>query len=211
MLHSPRRADGYAGSLRYWVAIILVALAAIFVAQNRDRVGVHVLWVTVESPMWLILTIIFFMDYSSACCCAVDGASHARIQCCAAAADGKRPYTASSRLQAAGLRPAIKLFEEAAAVVPLPRPPQPIVIADYGASTGHNSLLPVGAAIAVLRKRTRPEHPCWWPIPMCPRTTSPCCSRRWRTTRTPICAGMRRASPRRSGGRSTHRSCRPTA
>ena len=67
-------------------------------------------------------------------------------------------YTASSRLQAAGLQPAIKLFEEAAAVVPLPRPPQPIVIADYGAATGHNSLLPVGAAIAVLRKRTRPEH-----------------------------------------------------
>ena len=67
-------------------------------------------------------------------------------------------YSASSRLQAAGLQPAIKLFEEAAEVVPLPRPPQPIVIADYGAATGHNSLLPVGAAIAVLRKRTRPEH-----------------------------------------------------
>ncbi|MGV0744496.1 DUF1049 domain-containing protein [Mycolicibacterium sp. XJ870] len=46
-------------ALRYWVALILVALAAIFVAQNRSRVGVHVLWVTVESPMWLILVIIF--------------------------------------------------------------------------------------------------------------------------------------------------------
>jgi hypothetical protein len=53
---------------------------------------------------------------------------------------------------------AIKLFEEAAQAVPLPKPPQPIVIADYGASTGHNSLLPIGAAIAVVRKRTRPEH-----------------------------------------------------
>lgn len=67
-------------------------------------------------------------------------------------------YTASSRLQAAGLRPAMKLFEDAAAHVPLPRPPQPIVIADYGASTGHNSLLPVNAAIDVLRKRTRADH-----------------------------------------------------
>jgi salicylate 1-O-methyltransferase len=67
-------------------------------------------------------------------------------------------YTAGSRLQAAGLRPAITLFERAAEVVPLPRPPQPVVIADYGASTGHNSLLPIGAAIAVLRTRTRPEH-----------------------------------------------------
>jgi lipopolysaccharide assembly protein A len=46
-------------ALRYWVASILVALAAIFVAQNRDRVGVHVLWVTVESPMWFILVILF--------------------------------------------------------------------------------------------------------------------------------------------------------
>jgi hypothetical protein len=67
-------------------------------------------------------------------------------------------YTASSRLQAAGLRPAMAIFEEAAAVVPLPRAPQPIVIADYGAATGHNSLLPICAAIDVLRKRTRPEH-----------------------------------------------------
>jgi salicylate 1-O-methyltransferase len=67
-------------------------------------------------------------------------------------------YTESSRLKAAGLLRAIKLFEEAAEAVPLPKPPQPIVIADYGASTGHNSLLPIGAAITVLRKRTRPEH-----------------------------------------------------
>jgi hypothetical protein len=67
-------------------------------------------------------------------------------------------YTAASRLQAAGLRRAITLFEHAAEVVPLPRSPRPIVIADYGAATGHNSLLPIGAAIAVVRKRTRPEH-----------------------------------------------------
>jgi salicylate 1-O-methyltransferase len=67
-------------------------------------------------------------------------------------------YTANSRLQAAGLRPAIALFERAAEVVPLPRAPQPIVIADYGASTGHNSLLPVGAALGVLRKRTGREQ-----------------------------------------------------
>src|SRR6187549_3441758 len=67
-------------------------------------------------------------------------------------------YTASSRLQAAGLDAAMALFEKAAAAVPLPKPPQPIVIADYGAASGHNSLLPVSAAIAVLRKRTRHDH-----------------------------------------------------
>ncbi len=67
-------------------------------------------------------------------------------------------YSAAVRLQAAGLQSAIAMFEQASAAVPLPDPPQPIVIADYGASSGHNSLIPVGAAIAVLRKRTRPEH-----------------------------------------------------
>ena len=67
-------------------------------------------------------------------------------------------YSASSRLQAAGLRPAITLFEEAARTVPLPRAPQPIAIADYGAANGYNSLLPIGAAIAIVRERTRPDH-----------------------------------------------------
>ena len=67
-------------------------------------------------------------------------------------------YTVSSRLQAAGLRPAIEIFEQAAGTVPLPQPPQPIVIADYGASTGHNSMAPISAALPVLRNRTRPEH-----------------------------------------------------
>ncbi len=67
-------------------------------------------------------------------------------------------YTATTRLQAAGLRRAITLFEKAAEVVPIPRSPRPVVIADYGAATGHNSLLPIAAAIAVLRTRTRPEH-----------------------------------------------------
>jgi salicylate 1-O-methyltransferase len=67
-------------------------------------------------------------------------------------------YSAASRLQAAGLPRAIALFEAAADVVPIPRSPRPIVVADYGAGTGHNSVLPVCAAIAKLRARTRPEH-----------------------------------------------------
>ncbi|GAB3002542.1 class I SAM-dependent methyltransferase [Mycobacterium bourgelatii] len=67
-------------------------------------------------------------------------------------------YTASSRLQAAGLLPAVKLFERVAAEIPLPAPPSPIVIADYGAATGYNSLLPLSTAIQVLRRRTRHDH-----------------------------------------------------
>ncbi|MGV0835273.1 SAM-dependent methyltransferase [Mycolicibacterium thermoresistibile] len=67
-------------------------------------------------------------------------------------------YTAGSRLEAAGLREAIRLFEQAADTVPLPRAPQPIVIADYGAATGHNSLRPICAAIDVVRRRTSADH-----------------------------------------------------
>lgn len=65
----------------------------------------------------------------------------------------------SSRLQTVGLRTATKLFEQAAAEVPLPAAPQPVVIAEYGSGNAHNGLLPIGAGIAALRKRIRPEHP----------------------------------------------------
>lgn len=44
---------------RYWVAFVLIALAASFIGQNRDRYSVHILWITVESPMWLLLTALF--------------------------------------------------------------------------------------------------------------------------------------------------------
>lgn len=40
----------------------------------------------------------------------------------------------------------------------IPRAPQPIAIVDYGAATGYNSLLPIGAAITIIRKRTRTDH-----------------------------------------------------
>jgi uncharacterized integral membrane protein len=43
-------------ALRYWLAITLVVLAAIFIAQNRARQRVHILWISVEYPMWLLLT-----------------------------------------------------------------------------------------------------------------------------------------------------------
>ncbi|MBV9090456.1 MAG: DUF1049 domain-containing protein [Mycobacteriaceae bacterium] len=44
---------------RYWVVFVLAALAAIFIVQNTGRHQVHLLWVTVESRTWLMLTVIF--------------------------------------------------------------------------------------------------------------------------------------------------------
>ena len=43
-------------ALRNWAAIALIALAAVFIGQNRDRQRIHLLWITVESPMWLLLS-----------------------------------------------------------------------------------------------------------------------------------------------------------
>lgn len=53
-----RTAAGVVGrfALRNWAAIALVALAAVFIGQNRDRQMIHLLWITVESPMWLLLS-----------------------------------------------------------------------------------------------------------------------------------------------------------
>jgi salicylate 1-O-methyltransferase len=61
-------------------------------------------------------------------------------------------WTGSSRVQPASL-PAVELLVRAAHDVELPQIPNTIVIADYGASAGHNSLLPIGAAISVIRRR----------------------------------------------------------
>lgn len=54
---SPRRAGRI--PFRYWVIIVLVALAVAFIAQNRDRHPIHLLWVTVEASAWLILAVVF--------------------------------------------------------------------------------------------------------------------------------------------------------
>lgn len=75
-----------------------------------------------------------------------------------AAMEGQGRYNRSSQVQAAGLSPAVPMLVGAARRVPLPGGRLPIVIADYGSSQGHNSLVPVGAAIDVLRERAGQER-----------------------------------------------------
>jgi hypothetical protein len=67
--------------------------------------------------------------------------------------EGGGAYNRSSRVQATGLLPAVAMLEAAARHAALEPSPRTIVIADYGASQGHNSLLPMSAAIAALRAR----------------------------------------------------------
>ena len=44
-----------------WIPIVLVALTAVFIGQNRDTQRVHLLWMTVESPMWLLLSLMLLI------------------------------------------------------------------------------------------------------------------------------------------------------
>jgi hypothetical protein len=75
-----------------------------------------------------------------------------------AAMEGHGAYNRGSRVQGASSAPALGLLEAAAQAVPLPDPPAPLVIADYGASQGRNSLAPIGSALAELRRRAGPDR-----------------------------------------------------
>ncbi len=67
--------------------------------------------------------------------------------------EGDGAYNRSSSVQEHGASPALPLFLAAAEAVPLADGPEPIVIADYGASEGRNSLEPIRTAITALRHR----------------------------------------------------------
>ncbi len=77
----------------------------------------------------------------------------------ASAMEGGGAYNRSSAVQAAGLAPAVPWLIEAAKLVPLGLPAEPLIIADYGSSQGRNSLAPLGAAIGVLRERAGADRP----------------------------------------------------
>lgn len=44
-----------------WGSVVLVILAAIFVGQNREDVSLHLLWVTVTAPNWVVLAALFVL------------------------------------------------------------------------------------------------------------------------------------------------------
>ncbi|MFF2084532.1 hypothetical protein ACFVVM_12185 [Nocardia sp. NPDC058176] len=46
-----------------WVAIGLAVLAVVFVLENRAKVSVEILLITVQSPMWLILLAMFVIGW----------------------------------------------------------------------------------------------------------------------------------------------------
>jgi SAM dependent carboxyl methyltransferase len=75
--------------------------------------------------------------------------------------EGHGAYNRSSRVQAVGIAATLPLLEQAARTVPISSGVEPVVIADYGSSQGHNSLAPIDAAIRALRERLGPIRTIW--------------------------------------------------
>ena len=75
------------------------------------------------------------------------------------AMEGKGFYNKNASMPAAGGLLALPLLEQAARRIHLDTGARPIVIADYGASEGKNSLAPMRSAIAVLRARAGLQRP----------------------------------------------------
>ncbi|MET8796744.1 LapA family protein [Nocardia sp. NPDC004568] len=48
-------------TVNQWLALVLTVVAVIFVVENRDHVEIHFLPITVTSPMWLILLVMFLI------------------------------------------------------------------------------------------------------------------------------------------------------
>jgi hypothetical protein len=76
----------------------------------------------------------------------------------AAPMEGDGAYNRNSSWQTSLNRPVIEVFAAAAEAAPLDGE-GPLVVADYGCSQGVNSLAPIGAALAVLRRRAGPDRP----------------------------------------------------
>ena len=125
--------------------------------------------------------------------------------------EGHGAYNRSSRVQAAGLAAAIPLLRQAAETVPLSPAPEPIVIADYGCSEGHNSLIPMREAIAALRQRIGASRAISVVHTDLPSNHFGALFEALESDPTLISAARRRFSLLPSAGRSINSSCPPAA
>ncbi len=46
-----------------WLAIVLTVLAVLFIIENRHRVEIEFLLITIRSPMWLVLLVMFVVGW----------------------------------------------------------------------------------------------------------------------------------------------------
>ncbi|WP_072802791.1 hypothetical protein [Rhodococcoides yunnanense] len=49
----------------HWISILLVILAAVFIAENRYSTTIELFWLHITSPLWLILLVLFAVGFAA--------------------------------------------------------------------------------------------------------------------------------------------------
>ncbi len=49
----------------HWVPILLVILAAVFIAENRYSTTIELFWLRITSPLWLILLVLLAVGFAA--------------------------------------------------------------------------------------------------------------------------------------------------
>lgn len=49
----------------HWVPILLVILAAVFIAENRYSTTIELFWLRITSPLWMILLVLFAVGFAA--------------------------------------------------------------------------------------------------------------------------------------------------
>lgn len=58
--------DKAVGMLKtHWISIVLVILAAVFIAENRYETTIELFWLHITSPLWLILLVLFAVGFAA--------------------------------------------------------------------------------------------------------------------------------------------------
>lgn len=48
---------------RYWIPLVLVIAAIVFIAQNRADSRITLLWAEVVAPLWVVLAVLFLVGF----------------------------------------------------------------------------------------------------------------------------------------------------
>lgn len=50
---------------KHWIPLVLIAAAAVFIAQNRATTGITLLWIDVRAPLWVVLAVLFVGGFAA--------------------------------------------------------------------------------------------------------------------------------------------------
>jgi lipopolysaccharide assembly protein A len=44
-----------------WLTLVLIAIAVLFIAQNRRSVSIELFWASLSAPLWLVMVLLFLL------------------------------------------------------------------------------------------------------------------------------------------------------